>query len=172
VEVLGERAGQAVGDAGREPGLAQVGTALQAAGAAAAGDQRQSGDAVTLGDALDLAAHLDDLAGELVAHDLARLDPRAVGVAVEVRAADPARADSEDDPIGARLGIGDVFDDDVLVPAEHSRSHGASTSLLATMPFRRALHALYPTGLGANTASGTISALRGGVAGARLMIIR
>jgi hypothetical protein len=122
-DALGEGSGTPVGQALRPGRGAEVVAALRAARAVVARHERRRGQPVAHRHAPHLGPGLDDLAGELVAHDLPRRDERAMGVRVQVRAADADGPDRDDHVVRARLGLGDVLDLQILDAPEDGCLH-------------------------------------------------
>jgi hypothetical protein len=118
-----ERARDAVADAALGPRLAQVVPALEALLAIAAQLDRQAGHAIADRNALDLGADMNDLTGELVAHDLALFGEQALRVGVQVRAADAAGLDVQDNVPRPRIGIGHILDRHLPNPSEDTGAH-------------------------------------------------
>ncbi len=133
-DALGQRSGPAraneriAGTGGEAAGPALV--------AGVVGDERHDHRVTSDEPAVHALAHSVDHAGGLVAEDH-RVRPVTASEAMDVRAADGARAHLEPHLAGARHRVRDVADGDLETILQHERLHGSCTSVIGRAPAMR-----------------------------------
>ena len=136
---LCESTRQAVRHALSQADLAQVRCTLKTARAATADRQRHDRHSITDLYALDFLAHFDNLAAELMAHDLTGGNEGALEVGVEVGSTDATVDDVHNDILWSRDGIGDLLDGELLRALEYCCLHRS----LLTLKFLQNRVAMY-----------------------------